>query len=107
MTDAAVLSRRTDGTVLVAGAGIVNRDQMLEALDTLDAVNANVLGIVLNRVQRGSRGNYYDYRYESFENEEAPQTDPEAKAVVEATRSGAGRTGGEPAPLRRRERLGR
>ena len=107
VTDAAVLSRRTDGTVLVAGAGIVNSDQMLEALDTLDAVNANVLGIVLNRVQRGSRGNYYDYRYESFENEEAPQTDPEAKAVVEAARSGAGRTGGEPAPLRRRERLGR
>lgn len=107
VTDAAVLSRRTDGTVLVAGAGIVNRDQMLEALDTLAAVNANVLGIVLNRVQRGSRGNYYDYRYESFENEEAPQADPEAKAVVEATRSGAGRTGGEPAPLRRRDRLGR
>ena len=107
VTDAAVLSTQTDGTVLVAGADIVNRDQMLEALEMLDAVSANILGVVVNRVQRGSRGNYYDYRYESFENEEAPQADPEAKAVVEATRSGAGRTGGEPAPLRRRERLGR
>ena len=107
VTDAAVLSTQTDGTVLVAGADIVNRDQMLEALEMLDAVSANILGVVVNRVQRGSRGNYYDYRYESFENEEAPQADPEAKAVVEATRSGAGRTGGEPAPLRRRERLSR
>ncbi|QEH93814.1 polysaccharide biosynthesis tyrosine autokinase [Dermacoccus abyssi] len=107
VTDAAVLSTQTDGTVLVAGADIVNRDQMLEALEMLDAVSANILGVVVNRVQRGSRGNYYNYRYESFENEEAPQADPEAKAVVEATWSGAGRTGGEPAPRRRRERLGR
>lgn len=90
VTDAAVLSRRTDGTLLVAGAGIVNRDQMLDALDSLDAVNANVLGVVLNRVQRGSRGNYYDYRYESLDNGAAPQPDPAAKAVVEASKVGAG-----------------
>lgn len=98
VTDAAVLSRRTDGTLLIAGAGIVNRDQMLEALDTLEAVKANILGIVLNRVQRGARGNYYDYRYESFENEEAPQADPEAKAIVEASKSGDDAT-----PMTRRE----
>ena len=64
VTDAAVLSRVTDGTLVIAGAGIVKRDQFLDALDHLDAVDAKVLGVVLNRVERGPRGNYYDYRYD-------------------------------------------
>lgn len=64
VTDAAVLSTMVDGTVMISGAGIVNREQLVAALDSLDAVNANVLGLVLNRVARGARGNYYDYRYE-------------------------------------------
>lgn len=91
VTDAAVLSTQTDGTVLVAGADIVNRDQMLEALEMLDAVSANILGVVVNRVQRGARGNYYDYRYESTNAVTVHEPDTEAEADEFPTRRGAER----------------
>ena len=91
VTDAAVLSTQTDGTVLVAGADIVNRDQMLEAIEMLEAVNANILGVVVNRVQRGARGNYYDYRYESTNAVTVHEPDTEAEADEFPTRRGAER----------------
>lgn len=89
VTDAAVLGTRTDGTVLIAGADIVNRDQMLEAIEMLEAVNANILGVVVNRVQRGARGNYYDYRYESTNAVTVHEPDTEAEADEFPTRRGA------------------
>lgn len=65
VTDAAVLSTICDGVVVVVGAGKVAKEQLSRALDTLDAVNANVLGIVLNRLpRRGSNNTYYAYDYE-------------------------------------------
>lgn len=91
VTDAAVLGTRTDGTVLIAGADIVNRDQMLEAIEMLEAVNANILGVVVNRVQRGARGNYYDYRYESTNAVTVHEPDTEAEVDEFPTRRGAER----------------
>ncbi|WP_083450054.1 polysaccharide biosynthesis tyrosine autokinase [Luteipulveratus mongoliensis] len=64
VTDAAVLSTLVGGAVLVSGSGIVTRDQLDTALDSLATVNGRVLGIVLNRIPRKSAGGYYDYRYE-------------------------------------------
>lgn len=64
VTDAAVLSRVCDGAVIVAGSGIVKREQFLAAVDSLESVGGNILGVVVNRVPRGERSNYYDYRYE-------------------------------------------
>ena len=44
---AAVLSRRVDGVLLVVGAGTVKRDLARKAQAQLEAVKANVLGVVV------------------------------------------------------------
>lgn len=64
VTDSTVLTRLADGAIIVAGSGIVTKDQFDQALETFETVNGTVLGIVLNRIPRQARGGYYDYRYE-------------------------------------------
>jgi len=50
VTDAAVLSTITGGTIVVVGAGLVDRDHLAKSLQSLDAVNGRVLGLVLNQL---------------------------------------------------------
>ncbi|MFW5469308.1 polysaccharide biosynthesis tyrosine autokinase [Knoellia sp. CPCC 206435] len=64
VTDSTVLTRLTDGAIIVAGSGVVTKDQFDHALETFETVKGTVLGVVLNRVPRQTRGGYYDYRYE-------------------------------------------
>ena len=62
VTDAAVLSTQATGAVLVVGSGLVTRDQLGAALESLQSVNGTVLGVALNRVPRANRvAGYYDY----------------------------------------------
>ena len=69
VTDAAVLSTIAGGTVVVVGAGLVNRDHLARALQSLDAVKGRVLGLVLNMLpaKGGDAYSYYrdDYAPES------------------------------------------
>ena len=50
VADAAILSARVDGVLLVVGAGKVKRDLARKARAQLDTVNARVLGLVVNNV---------------------------------------------------------
>lgn len=62
VTDAAVLSSRVDGTLLVASAGSTNAKDMARALELLGQVGAPVIGVVLNGVD--AEGGYgYQYGY--------------------------------------------
>lgn len=64
VTDPAVLGSIASGVILVVSAdGMVNRDELSRSIENLDAVNARLLGLVLNRLPV-SRGNYsyYDYK---------------------------------------------
>lgn len=65
VTDAAVLSRVVDGTIMVARAGRTTRDALSRAIRHLTAVNANVIGAVLNdvNVRSAQYGYYYQYHY--------------------------------------------
>jgi succinoglycan biosynthesis transport protein ExoP len=60
VTDAAVLSSIADGTVVVVGAGLVDRDHLARSLQTLEAVQVRVLGLVLNLM--ATKGDAYYYR---------------------------------------------
>ena len=63
VTDATVLSTLTGGTVVVAGCGVVTKEQLSRALQSIKAVNGNVLGIVVNRIPtRGANAESYYYR---------------------------------------------
>ena len=67
VTDAAVVSRLAGGTVLVAGSGKINREQLRRALETLAAVDARVLGVLMNMlpVKGPDSYSYYAYGYGS------------------------------------------
>ena len=60
VADAAVLSRRTDGTLFVIQASQNTRLLIRRAGIELASADANVIGAVLNRV-RSQRGDYYYY----------------------------------------------
>ncbi|WP_421732515.1 polysaccharide biosynthesis tyrosine autokinase [Cellulomonas sp.] len=63
VTDAAILSTSVDGVLVVAGSGIVTREQLKQSISMLDAVDAHILGIVLNRTKRAGDGMAtYTYR---------------------------------------------
>ena len=64
VTDAAVLSRATGGVLVVAGSGVVKRPELANALQSLERVDAQVLGIVLNRIEVKDSDTYsYSYRH--------------------------------------------
>ncbi|ANS79808.1 Tyrosine-protein kinase Wzc [Serinicoccus hydrothermalis] len=66
VTDAAILSTQADGVIVVVGTKLVRRDQLDRALGSLRKVDANVLGLVLNRLP--TKGpDAYSYAYESYQ----------------------------------------
>lgn len=65
VTDSAVLSTVVDGTLLVCCVGQVDINSATRAKDLLDKVNANVLGVVLNKVPIDG-GSYYKHHYDQY-----------------------------------------
>jgi capsular exopolysaccharide synthesis family protein len=66
VTDAAVLAQEVDGTLLVVDCGDTRRKGTEQALGTLNQVGANVLGLVLNKVDLTWGGYYYYYYYSGY-----------------------------------------
>jgi len=62
VTDSVVLAQRSDGVVLVISAGQTPRQVVQNGLAQLTAVNAPILGAVLNGIKTG-RDSYYYYQY--------------------------------------------
>ncbi|MDR6413288.1 capsular exopolysaccharide synthesis family protein [Pseudarthrobacter sulfonivorans] len=62
VTDAAVLSQHVGGVVLIVGSHTVKQNDLARSLDALSMVDANVLGVVLNRLPlKGPDANSYSY----------------------------------------------
>jgi capsular exopolysaccharide synthesis family protein len=76
VTDAQILAADVDGTVLLGKAGKTTKDALTRARRQLDAVEAHVVGTLLNGVDLADRsaGYYYDYygRYGGYQSEEEP-----------------------------------
>ncbi len=68
VTDAAVLSTRTDAVLLVVSSGYVSRHEVLRAIQLLSNVHANLLGMLLNGldVKRIYGSYYYYYHYYQY-----------------------------------------
>ncbi len=62
VTDAVALAQMVDTTLLVIRAGETPRQVIQNSLEQLYAVNANILGAILNAVSVG-RDSYYYYQY--------------------------------------------
>jgi len=64
VTDAAILSTIVDGTILVVSSGQVEIEAAQRAKELLQKVNANILGVVLNKIAKNSKDTYYfNYYY--------------------------------------------
>jgi capsular exopolysaccharide synthesis family protein len=61
VTDAAIVGRQVDGVLMVMNAGKTRMDSAIQATQSLRKVNCHLLGAVLNRLERSTRGYYYYY----------------------------------------------
>lgn len=63
VADAAILSAQVDGVVLVINSGDTRIDMAREAKEQLQKANANIIGVVLNKVKMNSSDYQYYYYY--------------------------------------------
>jgi tyrosine-protein kinase len=59
VTDAAILTRITDGALMVSRVGSTRVEQFTSAVESLQTAGARILGVVLNRTPRRGRSSYY------------------------------------------------
>ncbi|WP_409993893.1 CpsD/CapB family tyrosine-protein kinase [Saccharococcus caldoxylosilyticus] len=62
VTDAQILAHQCDGTVLVIESGGTEIEAAVKAKELLEAANAKLLGVVLNK-QKYRQGQYHYYQY--------------------------------------------
>lgn len=67
VTDAQIISKYSDACILIVAAGESNRNAVIKAKELLCNVNANLIGVVLNKTDI-SRESYYKY-YHYYETE--------------------------------------
>ena len=63
VTDAALLAAQTDGAIVVVRYGRTTRDQLAQAVDRLESVDATTLGVVINRAPSAKSAGGYGYGY--------------------------------------------
>lgn len=61
VTDAQILSTRADGTLLVIRAEKTKKDSVVNSVNLLKKVNANIIGTILNGVDTKRNSYYYYY----------------------------------------------
>lgn len=59
VTDAQIMATKVDGTIVVVPQGEVTKNELDQAAELLEKVNANVLGSVMNRADSESDTYYY------------------------------------------------
>ena len=69
VTDGAIMSTYIDRVVLVCSSGTVKVEFAKKAIDSLNKVGANILGVLLNKVKYNNKtyDNYYYYAAEAGE----------------------------------------
>jgi succinoglycan biosynthesis transport protein ExoP len=63
VTDAALVSAKSDGAVLVVHAGVTKKPHFKGSLDALNTVSTTIFGVILNKIPEKSVNFEYGYRY--------------------------------------------
>ncbi|WP_319204505.1 CpsD/CapB family tyrosine-protein kinase [uncultured Ilyobacter sp.] len=72
-TDAAILSRVSDGVIFVNGYDMVSKKELLYAKEMLSSAKANIYGMVVNKIDHSGYGygykshGYYNYNYKYYQ----------------------------------------
>lgn len=61
VADSQIMAGKVDGTLFVLRKGVDTKEQTLIAKERMDSVNANVLGVIYNRVETSDNDYYYEY----------------------------------------------
>lgn len=104
VTDAAVLASLADGVLLVAEAGRTRQGAARRALETMQQVGANILGIAINRASYRGRGGYYYYYYYDSQGKKGRRRRKKRKHVPPATAEAAPQAQPQSDPRTRRPR---
>jgi capsular exopolysaccharide synthesis family protein len=85
VTDAAVLSQHVGGVVLVVGSQKLKRQDLEKSLEALDLVEANLLGVVLNKLPVKGQ-DAYSYSYHSHDQQSLGQTPKKLRKPLRGSR---------------------
>ena len=66
VTDGQIVAARADGVALVTPQGIATKDAVMQAVKLLQRVNANILGVIMNRFTAQEAGGYYGGYYGNY-----------------------------------------
>lgn len=99
--DASLVAAGSEGTILIVNMKLTQRKRALHALDQLKRARANILGMVVNRVQDTADEYYYgdSSRLPADESALALRRDPPSDAVSRVSQSSrSARRSGKPGP---------
>ncbi len=91
VTDAAILSSITDGTLFVIDAGRTRRGAVRSGREALAKADARTLGVALNRLPERSMGGYYYYDYYGAYGVEAEGREGSQPRTASSPASGKGK----------------
>lgn len=63
VTDAAIVSAKADGCILIVQAGVTKKPHFIGSRDAVNAVGSTILGVILNKIPESSLEYEYGYRY--------------------------------------------
>lgn len=63
VTDAVIMATVSDGTLIITNAETNNKHHLVKAKEVLQKSDANILGVVLDNVEKSSKDDYYYYEY--------------------------------------------
>ncbi|WP_319371140.1 CpsD/CapB family tyrosine-protein kinase [uncultured Ilyobacter sp.] len=72
-TDAAILSKSSDGIIFVNGYDMASKKELMYAKEILSSAGANIYGMVVNRIDNSGYGygykshGYYNYNYKYYQ----------------------------------------
>jgi capsular exopolysaccharide synthesis family protein len=82
VTDAVVTAQKANGCLLVVKARQTKEMALIEAVDQLDAIGSNVLGVVVNMTRRGREYDYYYQDQSKYENHAAGERDADQRGSL-------------------------
>ena len=73
VTDAVVLSKQTDGVILVAHADRTLREELKRSARQIKAVHGKITGVIVNAIEPDQRSGYYYSYYGYSYSEKSPE----------------------------------
>ena len=100
VTDAVALSSSVDGILIVAKIGKTKQAALLQAIEQLRQVNANIIGLVINDVDTRSARYYYYYRNYYYDHYSSYYSDSADTSGAKKKRSSSSKEHGKaPTPV--------